>query len=51
LEGKKGCKFSSIEDEEEAEEEAVEEVATSLAKLPVTSLKKLLSSPVWAFRK
>jgi hypothetical protein len=51
LKDKKGCKFSSIENEEEAEKEAVEEVAMSLAKLPVASLKKLLLSPVQAFRK
>jgi hypothetical protein len=51
LKGKKGCKFSSVEDEEEVEEEAIEEVATSLAKLPVALLKKLFSSPVQAFRK
>jgi hypothetical protein len=51
LKGKKGCKFSSIEDEEEVEEEAVEKVAMSSAKLLVALLTKLLSSPVWVFRK
>jgi hypothetical protein len=51
LKGKKGCKFSSVEDEEEVEEEVVEEVTTSSAKSPVASLKKLLLSPVWAFCK
>jgi hypothetical protein len=51
LKGKNGCKFSSVEDEEEAEEEAVKEVTMSSAKSPVASLKELLSSPVWAFCK
>jgi hypothetical protein len=51
LKGKKGCKFSSVEDEERSEEEVVEEVATPSAKSPVASLKKLLSSPVQVFRK
>jgi hypothetical protein len=51
LKGKKGCKFSSVEDEEGSEEEVVEEVATPSAKSPVASLKKLLSSPVQVFHK
>jgi hypothetical protein len=51
LKGKKGCKFSSIEDEEGSVEEVVEEVATPSAKLLVASLKKLLSSPVRVFQK
>jgi hypothetical protein len=51
LKGKKGCKFSSVEDEEGSVEEVVEEVATPSAKSPVASLKKLLSSPVRVFCK
>jgi hypothetical protein len=51
LKGKKGCKFPSVEDEEGSVEEVVEEVATPSAKSLVASLKKLLSSPVWVFRK
>jgi hypothetical protein len=51
LKDKKGCKFSSVENEEETEKEVVKEVVTSPAKLPVTSLKKILLSPAQAFHK
>ena len=43
--GKKGCKFSALEEEEEVE------VAAVPSKSPVSSLKKLLASPIRALRK
>jgi hypothetical protein len=45
LKGKKGCKFSVEEEEGLKNEEDVEE-APAVSKLPVASLKKLISSPL-----
>ena len=56
LKGKKGCKFSSLEDEKEEEEEEEaeedeEEAGPAPSKSPVTKLKKILSSPICSLRK
>ena len=51
LKGKKGCKFSLLEDEEEEEEEEEaeedeEEAAPAPSKSPVAKLKKILLLPI-----
>jgi hypothetical protein len=45
LKGKKGCKFPVEEEEVLEDEEDVEEVPT-VSKLPIASLKKLISFPL-----
>jgi hypothetical protein len=50
LKGKKGCKFPVEEEEVLEGEEDVEEVS-AVSKLPIASLKKLISSPLRSLRK
>jgi hypothetical protein len=48
--GKKGCKFP-VEEEEGLEDEEEVEEASAMSKLPVASLKKLISSPLHSLHK
>jgi hypothetical protein len=50
LKGKKGCKFP-VEEEEGLENAEDVEEAPTVSKLPVASLKKLISSPLCSLRK
>jgi hypothetical protein len=50
LKGKKGCKFP-VEEEEGLENAEDVEEAPAVSKLPVASLKKLISSPLRSLRK
>jgi hypothetical protein len=50
LKGKKGCKFP-VEEEEGLENEEDVEEAPAVSKSPVTSLKKLILSPLHSLRK